>query len=190
MTSYHRRNNNNHHQSKFVRAQSRTHSSSSDERTQVAAISQLSSNDTSDDDDDNPNSLLSQHSRLRRKYVKTHQSTPPPPPSLSRQHSLREQTLPSTSPTLRYASNGVLLRPKQQINVNNTSKEMGKKLKRFTFDTAENRWHPHPQVVPESNIHRPSMAIVPSLNANISSSLKQYQEINEQRSKVFSSKRI
>lgn len=187
-----------HHHTKLVRAQSRTHSSSSDERAQVAAISQLSSNDTSDDDD--PNSILSHHSRLRRKYVKNRQGTPPPPSSLSRQQSIREQQqLPPTSPSLRYASNGVLLRPKQQQQQQNSSnaiqtssKDMGKKLKRFTLDTVESRWHHPYQVVPESNIYRSSMAIVPSLNTNIyglqmnnninhylSSSFKQTQQKDE-----------
>lgn len=42
-----------------------------------------------------------------------------------------------------------------------------KKLKRFTFDTAENRWHHQYQTVPEANMHRSSMAIVPSLNSNV-----------------------
>lgn len=50
---------------------------------------------------------------------------------------------------------------------------MGKKLKRFTFDTAENRWNHQYQIVPnnvqvlDSNNYRSSMAIVPSLNANV-----------------------
>ncbi len=178
-TSHHHRHHHHHRQPKLVRAQSRTHSSSSDERAQVAAISQISSNDTSDDDD--PNSFLSQHSRLRRKYVKTRQATPPPPP-LSRQQSIREPTLPPTSPTLRYASNGVLLRQKHQPQpqqqhtssiFQTSSKDMGKKPKRFTLDTVENRWHHPYQIVPnnqptsEANIYRSSMAIVPSLNANV-----------------------
>ncbi|CAF0816295.1 unnamed protein product [Rotaria sp. Silwood1] len=175
------------HQSKFARAQSRNQSSSSDERIQITAVSPISSNNTSDDDDD-PNSILSHHSRLRRKYIKNRQATPPP---LSRQQSLREQQqqqqqqpLPPqpTSPSLRCASNGVLLRPKQhhtnnQHNTTNlfqkSSKDMSKKLKRFTLDTVENRWH-HPyqtfsnnQQISESNIYRSSMAIVPSLNTNV-----------------------
>lgn len=151
----------------------------------------MSSNDTSDDDD-NPNSILSQHSRLRRKYVKTRQGTSPPPSvSLSRQQSLREQTLPPASPTLRYASNGVMLRSKQhsqQVNVNNSSKDMAKKLKRFTFDTAENRWHHQYQIVPEANMHRSSMAIVPSLNSNVYGVQTNLTNspYNEQRPKVFS----
>ena len=171
-----------HHQSKLVRSQSRTHSSSSDERAQVAAVSQLSSNDTTDDDDD-PNNPFSHHSRLRRKYVKSRHPSPlPPPPSLSRQQSLREHTLSSPSPTLRCTSNGVSLRPKHQSQqqqqypsgaFQSSSKDMGKKLKRFTFDAAENRWHHQYQIVPnnqpivDSNIYRPSMGIVPSLNANV-----------------------
>lgn len=167
------------HSSKFVRAQSRTHSSSSDERAQVAAISQLSSNDTSDDDDD-INVLFPNHSRLRRKYVKNPQSnsSPPPPPPLSRQQSLREQTHTSPSPTLRNASNGISLRTKQQQQFGNTgfqssSKDMGKKLKRFTLDNMDTRWHHQYQMVPNNqlnfdpNIYRSSMAIVPSLNANV-----------------------
>ena len=167
-----------HHQQKIVRAQSRTHSSSSDERLQPSATSPINSIDTSDDDD--PNSILSHHSRLRRKYVKSRQRTspPPPPPPLSRQQSLRDQ--PSPSPTLRYASNGVLLRSKhhhQQQHSNNvfqsSSKDMGKKLKRFTLDTVDNRWHhqyqtvPNNQQTPDLNIYRSSLAIVPSLNANV-----------------------
>ncbi|CAF2569022.1 unnamed protein product [Rotaria sp. Silwood2] len=147
------RSSNSHHQrypSKFARAQSRNQSSSSDERIQIAAVSPISSNNTSDDDDD-PNSILSHHSRLRRKYIKNRQPTPPPPPpppSLSRQQSLREQQQqqsipPPTSPTLRCASNGVLLRPKHNNNNNQqnstnvfqkSSKDMGKKLKRFTLE--------------------------------------------------------
>jgi hypothetical protein len=179
-TSY-RHHRHHHHQPKLVRAQSRTHSSSSDERVQAAIISQISSNDTSDDED--PNSILSYQCRLRRKYVKTRQASPqppPPPPPLSRQQSFREQPLPPTSPTLRYASNGVLLRSKhhqQQQHPNNviqtSSKDMGKKLKRFTLDTVDSRWHhqyqlvPNNQQIPESNIYRSSMAIVPSLNAHV-----------------------
>ena len=170
-----------HRQSKLIRAQSRTHSTSSDERIQVNAISPRSSNDTSDDDD--PNSMLSQRSRLRRKYVKSRQATPPPlPPALNRQQSLREQPPTSTSPTLKYASNGVLLRTKhhhhhhhnQQHSTNifqRSSKDMGKKVKRFTLDAVENRWHnqisSNNQPILESNVCRSSMAIVPSLNANV-----------------------
>ncbi|CAF2196064.1 unnamed protein product [Rotaria magnacalcarata] len=179
------RSSNSHHhrpQSKFVRAQSRNHSSSSDERIQITAVSPLSSNNTSDDDDD-PNSILSHHSRLRRKYVKSRQPTPPgpQPPSISRQQSFRDQQqqipLPPTSPSFRCASNGVLLRPKhnQQSSTHifhKSSKDMGKKLKRFTLDTVENRWH-HPyqtssnQHISESNIYRSSMAIVPNVNTNV-----------------------
>lgn len=196
------------HQSKYVRAQSRTHSSSSDERTQVAALSQISSNESSDDDD--PNSILS-NSRLRRKYVKSRQTTSPPP--LSRQQSLHEPA----SPSLRFASNGVSLRSKtHQQHSNNLiqtpSKDIDKKLRRFTLDTVENRWRHSYQTIPnnqqilDSNIYRSSNAIVPSLNANVygaqinnnnmnhslssSSSFKQIQQKDEsnnelqQRSKV------
>lgn len=181
------RSSNSHHrlQSKFVRAQSRNQSESSDERIQISAVSPLSSNDTTDDDD--PNSILSHHSRLRRKYVKSRQRTPPSTQIqvLNRQPSLREQQqqqqqvpLPPTSPSLRCASNGVLLRPKhnQQTSthmLHKSSKDMGKKLKRFTVDTAENRWHnPYQaalmnQQITEANIYRSSLAIVPNLNANI-----------------------
>jgi hypothetical protein len=200
----------------LVRAQSRTYSSSSDEHIQPTAGSPMSSNDTSDDDD--PNSILS-HSRLRRKYVKSRLPTPPPPPPpppppLSRQQSLREQQ-PPASPTLRYASNGVLLRPKHQHNrhhyqqqqnqhstsvFHSSSKDMGKKFKRFSLDTVENRWHQHQTVptnqqVPESNIYRSSMAIVPSLNTNVygvqinnnlssSSSFKQVQQRDEPNNEI------
>ena len=83
---------------------------------------------------------------------------------------------------------------------------MGKKFKRFSLDTVENRWHQHQTVpnnqqIPESNIYRSSMAIVPSLNTNIygsqinnnlsSSSFKQSQQKDEpnnelqQRPKVY-----
>jgi hypothetical protein len=54
-----------------------------------------------------------------------------------------------------------------------SSKDMGKKLKRFTFDTAENRWNHQYQMMPnnvqvlDSNTYRSSMAIVPSLNSNV-----------------------
>ena len=175
-----------HQQPKLVRAQSRNHSSSSDERIQPSAASPMSSNHTSDDDDD-PNSILSHHSRLRRKYVKSSQpaatapmpAPPPAPPSLSRQQSLRDQP-PPPSPTLRYASNGVLLRPKhhhhhQQHSTSifqSPSKEMGKKLKRFSLDTPENRTHSYQTVsnhplLPESNIYRSALAVVPSLNADV-----------------------
>jgi hypothetical protein len=54
-----------------------------------------------------------------------------------------------------------------------SSKDMGKKLKRFTFDPSENRWNHQYQLVPnngqilDSNTYRSSVAIVPSLNANV-----------------------
>lgn len=120
---------------------------------------------------------------MRRKYVKTRSpnSPPPPPPSLSRQQSLREQGHISPSPSLRCTSTGVILRPKHQqqqqqhssTGFQSSSKDMGKKLKRFTVDTTDSRWHQQYQMVPnnqqnfDSNIYRSSMGIVPSLNANV-----------------------
>ena len=179
-----------HHPLKIIRAQSRNHSSSSDERIQQpAAISPLSSNDTSDEDD--PNSILSHHSRLRRKYLKSSQTMngPTAPSSLSRQQSMRDQQSPS-SPVLRYASNGVLLRSKphhyhqfqqqqQQQSIpqqiygnsifNSSSKDFSKQTKRYSLDAAENRSHnyqnvPHHPQGPESSIYRSAMAIAPSQN--------------------------
>ena len=187
----HRQHHSHHHQPKLVRAQSRNPSSSSDERVQPSAASPMSSNNTTDDDDD-PNSILSHHSRLRRKYLKSSQpvattilpASLPAPPSLSRQQSLRDQLAPP-SPTLRYASNGVLLRskhhhqqqqqPYQQHSssiLQSSAKDLGKKLKRFSLDTPENRSHsyqavPNHALLPEPNIYRSALAIVPSLNADI-----------------------
>ena len=121
--------------------------------------------------------LFPNHSRLRRKYVKNRPSNSPPPPPLSRQQSLREQAHTSPSPTLRSTSNGVSLRSKQQQFSNtgfqSSSKDMGKKLKRFTLDTMDSRWHHQYQMVPNNsqnfdpNIYRSSMAVVPSLNGSV-----------------------
>jgi len=149
-----RSNNQLNHQPKIFRAQSRTHSSSSNEQTQPSSfLSPRSSNDTSDNEDEQINV------RLRRKYFKTSQ-----------------QQLPSTT-TLKYASNGVLLRTKQQsqpqpqptqpINLlPTTSNDMSKKFKRFSLEQ---------QVVqiPDANYSRSSMAVVPN---HVSSSFKQIHD--------------
>lgn len=129
--------------------------------------------------------LFPNHSRLRRKYVKNrplNSPPPPPPPPLSRQQSLREQAHTSPSPTLRNTSNGVSLRSKQQqqqqqqfanTGFQSSSRDMGKKLKRFTLDTMDSRWHHQYQMVPNNsqnfdpNIYRSSMALVPSLNGTV-----------------------
>lgn len=124
-----------------------------------------SSNESSDDDD--ISNVLSNTNRLRRKYIKAPQE-PPLSLLLNQAQPVPEQSQPAplSSSTLK----GVLLRPKQQQQqkqsarvFQTSSKDVGKRLKRFTADTTENRWH---QQVPESNIHRSSMAIVPSLNTN------------------------
>jgi hypothetical protein len=158
------------HQPKIFRTQSRIYSSSSIELTQPSTtFSTKSSNETSDNDDDS-----------RRKSLKTHQS-------------IRE----SPSPTLRYASNGVLLRTKhhhqqqqQQHSINTLqtpSNDMNKKFKRFSLDQ---------QQTSEPSIYRSSMAIVPNhaipINNNHNTSLifKQVQDESnndlqqQQRAKV------
>jgi hypothetical protein len=163
-------------QSKTIRAQSRPHSSSSDERVQPPAVHLISPNDTSDEDADDPNSILSHHSRLRRKFLKD-QQVPPSSLPLSQQ----QQLLPPTSSKLKYALNGILLRSKSQHRKQSTrayqtsSKDTGKKHKRFTLDAIDNRWHQQLQTVPnnqqssESNITRSSMAIALGLHTNTNS---------------------
>jgi len=161
-------------QSKTIRAQSRPHSSSSDERIQPPAVHLISPNDTSDEDVDDPNSILSHHSRLRRKYLKD-QQVPPSSQPLSQQ---QQELLPPTSSKLKYALNGILLRSKSQHRKQSTrayqtsSKDMGKKHKRFTLDAIDNRWHQQLQTVPNNqqssdcNINRSSMAIALGLHTN------------------------
>ncbi|UJR28332.1 hypothetical protein I4U23_009574 [Adineta vaga] len=158
-----------HQQSKTILTPASPYSSSSEERVQPAPVNLISFNDSSDENDDNdddPNNILLNHSRLRRKYVKNSQE-PPLSLLLNQTQALLEQSQPllSTSSTMK----GVLLRPKQQHQkqsvrvLQTSSKDMGKRLKRFTGDTTDNRWH---QTIPESNTHRSSMAIVPNLNTN------------------------
>ncbi|CAF1162400.1 unnamed protein product [Adineta ricciae] len=140
-------------------------SSLSEDRVQPFPVNLTSSNDSSDDDD--ISNVLSNNNRLRRKYVKA-----PQEPSLSLLLN-QSQTVPEQSQPVPLSSStlkGVLLRPKQQQPqkqparvFQTSSKDVGKRLKRFTTDTTENRWH---QQMPESNVHRSSMAIVPSLNTN------------------------
>ena len=153
---------------KLVRALSRNLSSSSDEQGRSVAASPMSSSD----DESDRNNVLSHHNRLRRKYVKGH-----PTSSMGQ--------APTVSPTLRFASNGVPLRPKHPYHqqgqkpdpallLHRSSKDMERIYKRFSSDAAENRsQQPQPgfshQQMPEPKNYRSSMAIVPSLNANVCS---------------------
>lgn len=122
-----------------MRTHSRTYSSSSNEQIPVPMFTPRSSNDASDDDDEQNNVVL------RRKH---HQS----------------QQLPA-SPTTKYASNGVLLRPKPPLTpaqhpmnvLPTTSDDMGKRFKRFSLDQ---------QQTLESNPYRSSIAVVPTHQSN------------------------
>ncbi|CAF3071927.1 unnamed protein product [Rotaria socialis] len=130
------------HQPKIIRAQSRPCSSSSDD---ALMFSPRSSNIQSNMDDDPYNILL------RRTYPKNH-------PTL--------QATPSNS---NYASNGILLRPKQQHPTNileTSSKDTDKKIKRFSLDQHQPVSNFQKQIS-ESNIYRSSMAFTPSQKANV-----------------------
>lgn len=126
------------HQPKIMRTHSRTYSSSSNELNQVSIITPRSLHEVSDDDNEQTNLFL------RRKYPQTH----------------HEQQIPPSS-SVKYASNGVLLRPKQPsistqhaMNVLPTSSDdMSKRFKRFSLDQ---------QQTIDSNVYRSSMAIVPN----------------------------
>jgi len=146
------------HQPKILQTQSRTYSSSSTELNQPSIFSPRSSNETSDDDDP------------RKKYLHNNQS-------------IHEQQIPSSS-TLRYASNGVLLRTKQQNSINilqTSSNDMNKKFKRFSLDQ---------QQTPEPIIYRSSMAILSNHIAQINNTSLAFQKLRDesnndlQRSKV------
>ena len=156
-----------------MRTHSRTYSSSSNEQNQPSIITPRSSHEVSDDDNEQTNPFL------RRKYPQTHQS-------------VREQQIPA-SPSVKYASNGVLLRPKQPtipaqhtMNVLPTSSDdLSKRFKRFSLDQ---------QQTVESNIHRSSMANVPNhQNTPTSLQIVRDEVINDfqqqqQRAKVCLSK--
>ena len=129
----------------------------SDEQKQPSILSPRSVNNTSDDDE-NSNDI-----HIRRK----------------------RQQIPSSS-TMKYASNGVLLRTKQQHSTNilqTSPNDIGKKIKRYSLDQYQ-------QQIPESNIYRSSMAIISSQNSanqNVSFSHKQIREESNndlQRTKV------
>ncbi len=148
------------HQPKVIRTHSRTYSSSSTEQTQPSIFSPRSSNETSDNDDEQNNLLL------RRKYLKSQQTS-------------REQQLPP-SPPLKYASNGVLLRPKQQNPINSlqiSSNDTSQQLKRFSLDQ---------QQTSEPMIYRSTMAIAPNQTNNNQKPIRDESnhEFQQQRSKV------
>ncbi|CAF5135941.1 unnamed protein product, partial [Rotaria magnacalcarata] len=131
------------HQPKIIRAQSRPCSSSSDD---ALMFTPRSSNIQSNMDDDDPYNIL-----LRKTYPKNH-------PAL--------QSTPSNS---KYASNGILLRPKQLHPANileTSSKDIDKKIKRFSLDQHQPASHFQKQIS-ESNIYRSSMAFTPSQKANV-----------------------
>ncbi|CAF3546894.1 unnamed protein product [Adineta steineri] len=155
--------------------QLRPHSSSSEECIQPTSVDLINSNgasaDDDDDDDDDPNNIFSNHNNQKRKYIKNLQAQHLPSMPLNQQ-----QSLPITSST----SKNVLSKTKQSYQkqsnriLHNSSKDAGKKHKRFTLDSYENRYYQqfqtvlNNQQVPESNISRLSMAAVPSLNINAS----------------------
>ncbi|CAF0973810.1 unnamed protein product [Rotaria sp. Silwood1] len=144
------------HQPKLIRTQS-----SDEQLNQFSIFSPRSSNITTDYNDlDDSKNILSQ-----KQYLKNPQSIP----SSTRQEALLEQQL-STSSTLNYASNGILLRSKQQEHSTNIlqtlSKKMDKKFKRYSLDqyqTVSNKQ----QQTSEFNINRSSMAFMPSQKTNI-----------------------
>lgn len=124
-----------------------------------------SSDETSDNDDEE------NHRFLRRKPLQSQQQLP-------------------ASPTVKYASNGVLLRPKPaqhpvHVLPTTSSDEMSKRFKRFSLDQ---------QQTLEANIYRSSIAIVPN-HQNNSMGLKPVrdevindiqQQQQQQRAKVVS----
>ncbi|CAF3899012.1 unnamed protein product [Rotaria sordida] len=133
------------HQPKIIRTES-----NNEQLNQFSTFSPRSSDIIIDDNDDNVKNIL-----LRNQYLKNYSSIQ----SLTRQETLCEQQL-STSPTLNYASNGILLRSKQQHsrNILQTSlKDMDKKFTRFSLDQKQTS---------ESNIYRSSMAFMPSQKIN------------------------
>ncbi|CAF2405095.1 unnamed protein product [Rotaria sp. Silwood2] len=147
------------HQPKIIRTQS-----NDEQLNQFSIFSPRSSNITMDNDNEHdPNNIL-----LSKQYLKNHQSKQ----SLTRQETLREKQLP-TSSTLNYASNGVLLRSKQQqqqqhsTNILQTSStDMDKKFKRYSLDQHRTIFNTQQQTS-ESNIYRSSLAFMPSQKTNI-----------------------
>jgi hypothetical protein len=141
-----------HHQPKIVRNHSKTYSVSSDDQNQSSIFSPRNSNELVNDDID-INGVL-----LRKTYNQKYQSTP----------SVREQQIPASS-TFKYASNEVLLKPKQQqlLNLTKTSsKDISKKLKRFSLDQHQTLAN-NQQQISEPHIYRSSMVIVPEHNSNL-----------------------
>jgi hypothetical protein len=122
----------------------------SDEQKQPSILSPRSVNNISDDDE-NSNDI-----HIRRKHLSPRQQIP-------------------SSSTMKYASNGVLLRTKQQHSTNilqTSPNDIGKNIKRYSLDQYQ-------QQIPESNIYRSSMAIISSqnpANQNVSLSHKQIRE--------------
>ena len=147
------------HQPKIIRRHSRNHSTSSIDQTQPSVFSPRTSNDASDNEGEQNNQI--------------HQGKNP----------MREQQVPP-SPSLRFASNGVLLRPKpQQQPITNvlsmSSNDMSRTFKRFSLDQ---------QHVPEQNIYRSSMVFTPNHTIQMSKPFR--DETNndlqqQQRAKVI-----
>ncbi len=141
-----------HHQPKIIRSHSKTYSVSSDDQNQSSIFSPRNSNELVNDDIDINGGLL------RKTYNQKYQSTP----------SVREQQIPA-SLSFKYASNEVLLKPKQQqlLNLTKTSsKDMSKKLKRLSLDQHQTLPN-NQQQMSEPHIYRSSMVIVPEHNTNL-----------------------
>jgi hypothetical protein len=163
-------------QARIGRVQPRLHSSSSDDRTQANMISPMSSKNSSEIDDTS-NRIASHQSCSRKKLIRPSQHISIVPTSSSYSMN-QQQPVYDHSSTLRYASNGVLLRPKHQQQqystsiIQSSSNDTANKSKRFSLDAAENRsqiYHTVPNYgyLPESNISHSGITNVSSRTSNV-----------------------
>ncbi|CAF0926491.1 unnamed protein product [Adineta steineri] len=132
-----------HHRPKILRRRTKTHSASSDEEDAPSIFSPRALNEPNND------TIETNNNQLRKTYFQNYRSTP----------SIHEESTTPSSPSLRYASNEILLRPKQQplINLSQTSsKDINK---RFSLEQKQHQ-------ISEPYLYRSSMIIVPEHNSN------------------------
>ncbi|CAF1043568.1 unnamed protein product [Adineta steineri] len=132
-----------HHRPKILRRRSKTHSASSDEEDAPSIFSPRALNEPNNDN------IETNNNQLRKTYFQNYRSTP----------SIHEESTTPSSPSLRYASNEILLRPKPQP-LTNLSQTSSKDInKRFSLEQKQHQ-------ISEPYLYRSSMIIVPEHNSN------------------------